>query len=480
MTGSPVSFRIDPRILALLALLAWGAALVLFGLIRFEPYGIDEGATRALLLNWSVAGQVAHPIVVFGMPDFRALFFIPLGLYWPGSVIAAKMFTALVSFGAIWLLYLWSKRTQSDESALIGSGLMLVAPITIMQVNALGTGPYLLLLLTLTALVDQKCRAAERAITGWYFVQMLLVATVVTLHPAGLAIPAALAWHWKQQPINAARRNPMWIGFGVTVVVILAMQAGWVALPWLANPLDAMATAILGLDPLSATPRDWGGGVIPLALVFATLWFDRRFLTTDLVGMMLALATLLGLLAADAGWALIAVAMLAYRGTPLLVRLNGLLRGQSFVAQRGLVLFALFVVATLFMQVDKAQAHAASLGILSPEDELIRALGAEATATGETFRAASQWPGRTSFATRHAALPLPPPAEDGEKFLQQVRGLTHIVFAHNDPRNAALARNIAQIGGNAETVALQPGGVIIKLRTTANESASLTAEPATR
>jgi hypothetical protein len=52
------------------------------------------------------------------------------------------------------------------------------------------------------------------------------------------------------------------------------------------------------------------------------------------------------------------------------------------------------------------------------------------------------------------------------------------VFAHNDPHNAALARNIAQIGGNAETVTLQPGGVIIKLRPTLSERPPATAEPA--
>src|SRR3990172_241812 len=135
----------------------WGLAVLLLwgGLAlwreRSTPYGLDEGAARALLLNWSVAGDVVNPIVIFGVPDFRALIFIPLGIYWPGSLIAAKAFTLLVTFVAAALLYRWSRRSLSQETALVATGLLLIAPLTLAQADALAAGPYLLLMFGLGA-----------------------------------------------------------------------------------------------------------------------------------------------------------------------------------------------------------------------------------------------------------------------------------------------------------------------------------------
>lgn len=466
MNLDSVIARIDQRYWALLLLAVWGAVLIFFDLVNFKPYGMDEGATRALLLDWSIADQVAHPVVVFGMPDFRALMFIPLGLYWSGSIIAAKMFTVIITFLALWLLYAWSKQTQSDEVALIGSGLMLIAPITILQLDAIGVGPYLLLMFGLAWRVDQKYRAQDRVITGWYFTQLLLIATVVTLHPAGLAVPATLAWFWKKNPIDLKRRNQVLLGIGLTVTVILVMQAGWIALPWFSNPLPPLGTAVLGLDPLELTSRDALFGIVPFALLLTVLVMDRRFLTSDVLGAILALGIVIGLVAADGAWAMSAIALLLYRGTALLIKANSAIRARNFLGQRGIVFVALFVVATLFMQIDRAHARHNQLDVLPPEDELIRTLALEAETAGESFRVASEWPGRTMFAVKRAALPLPPPQDDPEKFMQQMKGVTHIMFAHNNPNNAPLARSISALSGNAETVALQPGGVIVKLRTT--------------
>lgn len=457
--------RIDQRYWALLLLVAWGLVLVFFDLINFTPYGMDEGATRALLLDWSIADQVAHPVVVFGMPDFRALMFIPLGVYWSGSIIAAKMFTVIITFLALWLLFSWSKQTQSGEVALIGSGLLLIAPVTLLQLDAIGAGPYLLLIFGLAWRTDHKYRAQDRAITGWYFTQLLLIATAVTLHPAGLAVPAALAWYWKKNPIELKRRNQVLLGIGLTVTVILVMQAGWIALRWFDNPLIALGTAIAGLDPLELTPRGALFGAVPFALLLLVLVMDWRFLSGDLLGTILALGAIIGLIAADGAWAMTAIALVLYRGTVLLIKANSAIRVRNFLGQRGVVFMTLLILTTLFMQIDRVHARHNLLDVLSPEDELIRTLAFEAEAAGENFRVASQWPGRTMFAVKRAALPLPPPQDDPAKFMQQMKGVTHIMFAHNDPKNAPLAQSIANLSGNAETVALQAGGVIVKLRT---------------
>jgi hypothetical protein len=140
----------------------------------------------------------------------------------------------------------------------------------------------------------------------------------------------------------------------------------------------------------------------------------------------------------------------------------------------------MFGVLLLFMQIDRAHAERIAMELLSPTDELIRALALrlEADKADENTRIASQWPGRTMLATRHAALPLPPPQENGEKFLQQVKGLTHIMFAHNDPDNGPLARNIADVSGQTETLELQPGGVLVRFRAeTTPDQPAATAPP---
>lgn len=464
--------RIPPRYWALVIMLIWGAATLLFDLLRFDLYGIDEGATRALMLNWSVVDQMAHPVVVFGMPDFRALLFVPLGVYWSGSIIAAKVFTLIASFIAVWLLFNWSKQTQSDEIAMIGSGLMLIAPITLMQADTIGVGPYLLLVMGLAHLVEARYRAQTSSITGLFFTQMLLVATAVTLHPAGLAVPAALALRWITDPMNIKRRNQVLGGVGITVIVILVMRAGWIALPWLQNPLPALGTALFGHPGLELINREWEFGIIPLALFLTVLVLDRKFLSRDLLGSTLALGALIGMVAADGAWAMPVVTLLLYRGTALLIKANQAIRANNFIGQRGIVLIALFLTCILFMQVNLVHSRHNTLGLLSVEDELIQTLQTETTGADDKLRIASQWPGRTMLATKRAVLPLPPAQEDAAVFLKQIKGLTHLIFAHNDPNNAALSRNIAQIGGQSETLALQPGGVIVKLRVTAQEPAS--------
>lgn len=464
--------RIPSRYWALVIMLIWGAAALLLDLMRFDLYGIDEGATRALMLNWSVVDQMAHPVVVFGMPDFRALLFVPLGVYWSGSIIAAKVFTLMASFCSVWLLFNWCKETQSDEVAMIGSGLMLIAPITLMQADAIGVGPYLLMVMGFVRYVETRYRAQSSSITGLYFTLMLLVATAVTLHPAGLAVPAALMLRWFAEPISTRRRNQVFAGIGITVVVILAMRAGWTLVPWLQNPLPALGTALFGHDSLELISRGWEFGIVPFVLLIVVLVMDWKFLSQDLLGSMLALGALIGFFAADAAWAMLVVTLLLYRGTTLLIKANSALHVHNFFGQRGIVLIVLFIVSTLFMQIDKEHARHNALGMLSAEDELIHTLSQETAGADDKLRIATQWPGRTMLATKRAALPLPPAQEDTAVFLKQIKGLTHIMFAHNDPRNAALSHNLAQIGGLSETLALQPGGVIVKLRIVEPEPAS--------
>ena len=45
-----------------------------------------------------------------------------------------------------------------------------------------------------------------------------------------------------------------------------------------------------------------------------------------------------------------------------------------------------------------------------------------------------------------------------------IKGLTHVMFNHNDPDNGPLAKNFSEITDATITLARQPGGVILALR----------------
>src|SRR3569832_2815327 len=100
--------QILERFWGLIVLLAWGGALLSLELLRTTPYGLDEGAARGLLLIWSISDKIIIPFVTLGIPDFRALLFIPLGAYWPGSLFVVLVFSLALAFAAVTLLYRWS------------------------------------------------------------------------------------------------------------------------------------------------------------------------------------------------------------------------------------------------------------------------------------------------------------------------------------------------------------------------------------
>lgn len=444
--------RIPVRYWTLLLFLLWGGLVLLT--LRFDAYGLDENAAQALLLNWSIAGDVANPIVVFGVPDFRALLYIPLGIYWPGSVTAAKVFTVLLGFAAVLLFYRWSARQFAAETALIGSGLLLIAPFMLHQIDGLGAGVYLLFVFGAGVWLDDTYRAAPRPLGGRYFLQLLLAAIAVTLHPAGLAYPAALVWRWYREPLDARQQRHIYTGVALAVLFALLLRQGWENIAWWSSPVETLSSA---LGAYSSWPG-WLAGALLVLIVAANL---RRFMR-DYMGQMLFVAAMLGALAADAVWATLALTLLLYYGVAQLIALNQKWRG-GFLAQRGLTLLAITLLSIVFMGANKQHYAFNKAGALSPEDRLIARLAEEAHDAESPFSAASQWPARTMLAARRAALPLPPPAQDAEAFLRQIQGITHLIF-NPYQIDKALARNLAETAGEMETVAREPGGVILRVR----------------
>lgn len=448
----------------LAALGIWGGALYGLGLIRLDGFGLEESAAQSLVLIWSIFDRIANPILAVGVPDFRALLFIPLGAYWAGSLVAAKIYTALLAFGAATLLYKWSKRTAGAETSLTASALILISPFFLNEIDALGAGLFTLLAFTVGASINQAYQRSQGVFGTLYFVQMIWVAIAVTIHPMGLAYPIALAWTWTQEPRDPRVKRQLLSGLALVTSILIALRGGWRNIEWLDNPAAALGLAHQPFEGV-AEPN-WIIGIGLLLLTALVIWNDRKFLVTDLIGKMLLIGAGIGAFVAGDNWAVIISALVLYRGAALLM-------GQSEAGltpysprQQGVVLVALLACSTAFMLADKARYLSLKAHALGPQDRIIQMLANDAVDPAIKIRIASQWPARTMIATKREVFPLPTAANTGEELLSNIKGITHLVFDHNDPKNKDLARNIADLGGATETVVLDEGGVIVQIRPT--------------
>lgn len=443
---------------------AWIGVVVGLGLVRLDAYGIDEAAARALLLAWSVGDRIVSTIFVLGLPDLRALLFAPLAAYWPGSMIAAKVYSLVVTALAATLLYRWSRSENGAETALLATGLLLVAPITLLEADSLGAGPYILLSFAGGLWLDRRYRIAQRLLGGWYFTQLLWVMIAVSLHPLALAYPLALAWEWKRNPVNRKNQRYLLVGIAAATAFVLAMRMGWPGLGWLSNPLAGLSRGVLGLEPSGML--SWLTAISLAIALISILIAERRNLDGRLMHRMLAIGLGIGLVCADGGWTLLAIATLFYLGIPYLIRFNQSLGGAGFAGHRGLALAILFIALLVFMQADKAHHYAIAQNQLSPVDGLILRFTAELEDLEADAKVLTltQWPGKTMLALRRDALPLPPDYPDSETLLARIKGADYLLFDPKDSRNASLVKNLAEATGKAETLMVEEGGVAVRIR----------------
>ncbi len=458
--------QIKRRLIVIATLVVWGGLILWFKLVQFSPYGMEEGAARALLLVWSLVERVHTSVVFLNTPDFRALIFVPLALYWTGSLFAAKIFSMLTLFAAMLFLYRWTKQRVDAEVAMIASGLLLIAPISLQQIDAMGSGVTLLLLFGLGHWLDQRIRAKEKLLTAWYFVHIIVIAAVISIHPIGLGYALGILWSWHRQPISAGMKKQMLIGVGLSAVFVGLLQAGWIHINWLANPITVLGNALLGTEDHDSGGI-WFAGIAALLIFIVVVLRARKQVLNDGLASCLALCSVIGLLSADQAWALIFITTILYLGTEQLIRAQKF--GMSgFLAQRGLALALLFIIAFVFMQADKVHHSALARSDFGHNDRLIETL-VNSVNEEEKLQVSSQWPGRTMLALKQAAFPLPPAIDDDEKFLEVTTGLTHIIFDHTNSQNTALARQIARLSGSMRTVSREPGGVIIEVESSEKE-----------
>jgi hypothetical protein len=467
-------FRIPNRYLAYFALSIW--AVLSFMLLHKTSYGIDEGAAHALLLVWSVSDNVVSPILTLGFPDFRTIFLAPAGILWTGNIVAAKITTMLIMAIAAWALHAWRHRSGYGESALLATGLLLISPLLIGQIDAISVAAYLLLIFALGAWSDQLYRESKRAFGGMYFAQILLCLVSITLHPLGLAYPLALLWSWYKNPIGQKHQTYFYFGIAFATLMALALTSGWSHIEWFHNPIMSLSALLLGPAAGDAFgPFHWLCGVGMLFVLISVIWKQAAHLWADFLGRTLLFALLIGLLTGDEIFGIVALAICLYWGFPLLLQRSSS-QHRGFWAQQGMVLLISVVISTTFMVIDKENYQLLPMDYLSPRDTLIKTLAEDSGLFSNSdsnqnpspktpLRVASQWPGLTMLACRCDALPLPPNAQDSAALFSMLRGIDYLIFDPRNPKNSSLSHNIAMMdAGKVETLALQQGGVIVQIK----------------
>jgi len=456
------------------ALSIW--ATLSFVLLHRTSYGIDEGAAQALLLVWSIADNVVSPIVTLGFPDFRAVFLAPVGFLWTGEVLPAKVATIIVMGISAWALHTWRLHKGESESALLATGLLMISPLILVQIDTISVSPFLLFSFALGAWADQVYRESQKAFGGMYFSQLFLCFVAITLHPIGIAYPLSLLWAWYKDPVDKKHQTYFFVGIAAAALMALVLTPGWGHMAWFNNPVKSLASLLLG--PASNDEFGvfhWIAGASMSLILPLVIWTQARHLWADLLGRTLLIGIAIGVFAGDDIFGVTALATCLYWGLPVLLNKSTHLQG-GFWRQRGFVLLLTVFLATTCMISSKLRYQELQANNLSPRDSLIKALAEDSglflneeksqdSTAKKSLRVASQWPALTMLACRCDALPLPPDAKDSEGLYAMLNGINYLIFDPRAPENATLAHNLATMGaGRNETIILQQGGVVVLVK----------------
>ncbi len=446
--------QLAPRHFALAGLVvAAGAYLAMF---RYDAYGLEEAGAHALVLNWTIAHHVITPVATYGFPDLRALVLAPLNLHWAGSLPAAKVYLMLLWFGCALLIHAEMRRIFGDEAAQIAAGLLVICPLAVHEIDRIGAGVFLLLALALAPVLWRRMQAAPRLASIWLLFLWLDIALAASVHPAGLGAWAALAWFFRRE-LRRERKTQLALGGALAFALIaVAARLGWPGLAAWSSPLDALGALVLGPKLIAPSSRAWAGSIPALLLLLLLPWAWRQAKAQPWPAVLLG-AWVAGAFHPDPAWSLLSAALVLIFGTPALIALHERIPATGFLARRGGVLAAIFLIATGWMWLDKQYALAARAEIKRGPDRVIAALAEALRKEPEDVLAASAWPARSVIATHRAVLPLPP-AADPEVFRKNTQGLAYLAF---DPyAHKRLARVLAMLP-EWKTVRLLPEGVVL-------------------
>jgi len=449
-----------PRHIALAALC--GLSVAYIASFRYDLYGIEEGAARSLLLDWSLGSNILNPVAVLGFPDMRALLFAPLNFHWIGDLTAARVMVMFLTIATGLMLYRWAEKQLNDETALFATGLWLIAPLTIAQMDSLGAGNFMVLACILCYWSAGYYRASAHAMPGNYFVLLLLTALASSMHPAGLGMAAGLAWHEIRvhRPGNR-KRTALLVGLALMLFFVLGSRLGWPSLSLFINPLPALATVLAG--DLADDPS-FGVGLLVSGMLLLALLAGVRRARDNLFSCMMLGGVIVGAICADMAWAELVLTYILFEGLHGLVLANNRFGGHNLIRRRGMVAVCVLALTMGFMLVDKQRFLFNRGQGMHRVDSLIARLAELTSEREDKGMVASQWPGRTILATRRGALPLPPVRKDDpDGFLRQMHGVRLMMFNPRNPRMKAMNRQVAELSNRIKTEAMLPGGIILRL-----------------
>lgn len=451
-----------PRHIALAALC--GLSVVYLASFRYDLYGIEEGAARSLLLDWSVGSNVLNPVAVLGFPDMRALLFAPLNFHWIGDLTAARTLTMFLTLVTALMLYRWAEKELNDETALFATGLWLIAPLTMSQASSLGAGIFMIFACILCYWSAKYYRASTHATPGNYFVLLLLLALASSMHPAGLGMAAGLAWYETRVHRPAKRKCiALLIGIGLMLFFIVVSRMGWPSLSLFINPMPTLAMVLEG--GLADVPS-FGFGLLVLGMLLLALLSGMRRIRDNLFSCMLLGGVIVGAVSANMAWAELVLVYILFEGLHGLVLLNNRFGGHGLIRRRGMVVVCVLALTIGFVSVDKQRFLFNRAHGMHRVDSLIARLDELTAGMSDKFMVASQWPGRTMLATRRGALPLPPVRKgDPDAFLRQMHGVQFMVYNHHDPKMKAMNRQVAELSNRIKTEDILAGGIILRLPT---------------
>jgi hypothetical protein len=450
--------------------------IVVFFTLRHSPLALDEGAAKALLLDWSIGDQVASSVVTLGLPDLRVLTWIPLGFLWPGQVMAAKIVTLLLFAHAIYLLFKWHQSNKQEETALLACGLALFAPLTLQQIDQLNPGLMLFISMVYLAYLDRSYRLAPRLFGGNFFAQLILILFATSLHPMGIALGLSLFYGWyKDGSLGKIHQRSFLIGSLITVLFGVLLRWGWKEINFGLNPFPGAASVFLG-QPMDVALNLKVAmlGLLAMCLALLFLISDRKNIVGSIFSRSLAIAVVIGLVSGDYNWGYLLLMFILNVGFPWILKPREVVLQHGFFIQRGWLWLVLLIVSTTYLHTDRNHYFLVKNNLLSNQDQLIqtlsddidliRKISDQKSVPMPKIRVASQWPARTMIACRCDVLPLPPATAKPEQELALIKGITHIVFVPNENKNLGLTQNLSMLGDRVATVSLQPGGVILHVK----------------
>ena len=179
-------------------LLAIISGFFILGVMRLNDLSIYTDSTRYII--WGNAFAHGHGLIDNTQPEtesyivnapFFAVILSPVFLFFPFSVLAAKIGTLTLASLAVFLLFIWSRKHLGENAALFLSFLFAFNPFTlVLSTEVLSETSFLVLIFIILILTDRFSENPPAPLQKWLF--LLLISVLPLVREIGFALPAAI------------------------------------------------------------------------------------------------------------------------------------------------------------------------------------------------------------------------------------------------------------------------------------------------